>query len=555
MTIKKTFILCILDGWGYSSLKSPYNAWCLAKTPNFDKLFFHYPWLLLNASGESVGLPENQMGNSEVGHLTIGSGRTILQDLPRINKAIENKSLAKHDLLKKAIFKAKLQNRTIHLISLFSNGGVHSHLNHLNYLCSLLRKENVKFCIHAISDGRDVPPQSFLSFLKNNEYKSNIATIVGRYYAMDRDQRLERTEIAANAIIHSKGESIEWFDFKNNDFEDNIREKNNFFENEDKTDNTEEANTSSKKAKYKTVYNIISQFYDQEKHDEFFTPIVRSDYLGIQSNDIVLTVNFRSDRMKQLMEKLLENLKEENILSMTNYGPTSTNNILFQSINIIQNLGEILEQNNKKQLRLAETEKYPHVTFFLNGGRHIPYKEEDRILIPSSKVATYDLCPEMSAYQVCDTLCNVITERKYDFICVNFANADMVGHTGNIQAAIKACEALDKCIGKITEHVSIHNVLEGKQTELFITADHGNIEEMYDEKSNQPHTFHTCNPVPFLYVNKKWLNNKSYSFNGEIAGSLADIAPTILAKMNIPQPIEMTGKDLFPIHKMKIEID
>ena len=492
MTRSKNFILCILDGWGYNPSHSPYNAWHLANTPNFDKIFSTYPYTTLGASGAKVGLPSDQMGNSEVGHLTIGSGRIIMQDLPRINKAIADGSFKHNNMLKVAMEEAKNGGKAIHLIGLFSPGGVHSHIDHINYLCSLLEEGGIRFYIHAITDGRDVEPQSSLLYLAKSLYQDNFATVIGRYYAMDRNKCWERTELAAQAIMNGIGSNEPFL----------------------------------------KPTDVIEASYAQNRHDEFILPTTHKDYHGIAPGDLIITLNFRADRMKQLIEILLARIPEPKVISMTDYGPSSTRNILLPQNTIINTLGEILANNNKTQLRLAETEKYAHVTFFFNGGRHRPYGHEDRLLIPSPNVATYDLCPEMSAYELCDALCDAIKGGRYDFICVNFANADMVGHTGNIPAAIKACEVLDECMGRILK------VTRDQKAELFITADHGNIEEMFDGSSNQPHTFHTCNPVPFIYVGE-------HKHILQSDGGLGDVAPTILAKMGLLKPTEMTGKNLF----------
>lgn len=516
MTLKKTFILCILDGWGYNSAPSPHNAWHLADTPNFDKLMLSSPCVLLEASGESVGLPPGQIGNSEVGHLTIGSGRVVKQDLPRINTSISDGSFDQHPILLKAINAARAG--AIHLISLFSPGGVHAHIDHLNHLCSFLSKKGVRFYIHAITDGRDVPPQSILPLLKTSPYQKNIATVMGRYYAMDRDKRWERTVLAAKAIIEGRGQGKMKL------------QKNNL----DPLGPNHIINAMSLPSCsiFSSAEELIEASYSGGIYDEFILPAIHQDYLGILPEDQIITLNFRADRIQQLMEILLHNTS--NIISMTDYGPYSTPNILFPSLVVQNTLGEVLAQNGKKQLRLAETEKFAHVTFFFNGGEYKPYENEQRILIPSPKVTTYDLCPEMSAYEVCHSLCKAIEEERYDFICVNFANADMVGHTGQIRAAVQACQVLDDCLGKISK------VVLSKKAELFITSDHGNIENMFDYSSNQPHTYHTSNPVPFLY-----LNGEKSKEAIKVVGGLQDVAPTVLSKMKIKKPIEMTGKNLF----------
>lgn len=484
--MQKKVILCILDGLGFSEKKDN-NAFYMANTPMLDRLLLEYPSTQINASGSSVGLPEHQMGNSEVGHMTIGSGRVIKQDFVRINDAIQNNTIAKCEIIRKIIAYHKLNKQTTcHIIGLISDGGVHGHIDHIIYLINLLSAHNVNIVIHAITDGRDVLPKSaheYLKYLKNNiGNKANIVTISGRYYAMDRDKRLERTQLAYNAIVYGKGPH------------------------------------------FRNPFNFVSESIS----DELITPGVAVDYIGVNKGDTCIITNFRTDRILQLFQMFTEqqNIFEE-IVTMTQC--QNSHNSIFEPINITNTLGEILSLNHKKQLRLAESEKYAHVTFFFNCGRKKEYMGESRILVPSPKISTYDLQPQMSAYEITDTLIKAISSNEYDFILVNFANADMVGHTGNLNAAIKACEVIDECIYKIVE--------EKNNMDVIITADHGNVECMFDNNANQPHTAHTTNLVPLILI------GKNYKLL-DCIGTLADIAPTILDLMKMDIPKEMTGKSL-----------
>ncbi len=494
-----TRILLIIDGWGYNP--SPeYNAILLAKTPNYAKLLQKYPHSLLETSGMMVGLPDGQVGNSEVGHMAIGSGRVVLQDLPKISFAIELKEIEHNQVLIKLIETLRKTGGTCHIIGLISDGGVHSHIDHIIALGKILLRENIKVSVHAITDGRDTPPKSVLNYLKLiKEADLEVASICGRFYAMDRDKRWDRVELAYNAIAASDA------------------------------------------PKFNDPIEVVQKSYQTGITDEFILPHVKINYQGIKEQDGVLVTNFRADRVRQILNALLidefDGFKREKVkialsVGMTQYSEELDRNMatLFPAENISNTLGEIISNNAMRQLRLAETEKYAHVTFFLNGGKEEPFIGEERILIPSPKVKTYDQAPEMSVYELTDKLIKAIESRSYNFICVNFANADMVGHTGNIEATIAAIEAIDKCLGKII------TMVEEKKAELLITADHGNAELMKDIHTLEPYTSHTLFKVPFIYVGERNLRLKD--------GSLSDVAPTILELMDIKKPFEMSGVSL-----------
>ncbi len=538
--IDKKVVLCILDGLGYTKSHSN-NAFYSAKTPMFDLLFSHAPNTLLSASGIIVGLPDdNCIGNSEVGHLTIGSGRTVKQGLSNINEYIAQGKLANNEKLLAMIRELEsLPQASCHLLVLLSDGGVHSHINHLFSLISILIQHDINIKLHIFTDGRDVPPKSALLYyeeIKNrisgvNDDKLMIASISGRYYAMDRDKKFDRTALAYSAIAFGDS-SVK---FSQNDENDNLL----------------------------SVEGLIKASYGNGINDEFIIPSANISYSGIQKSDSIIMLNFRADRVRQILSMLLmpESLKPFNCnqlnfkraLEITNaiscclgfskYSTILSESIvnLFPDIKVEDTLGYVLSSHGKKQLRLAETEKYAHVTFFFNGGVEEQFAGEDRVIIPSPNVATYDLKPEMSALEVTDSLIQAMQSQCYDFICVNFANADMVGHTGNIKAAITACEVLDNCIKKIVDNLPLN-------TDLLITSDHGNVEEMFNFESNQPHTAHTKNLVPFIYVNKELLlayNNTEEKINLRISNaSLADVAPTILDLLRLPKPLAMTGKSL-----------
>jgi 2,3-bisphosphoglycerate-independent phosphoglycerate mutase len=499
----RTVLLCILDGWGIGDPEDrEHNAISQANTPFWDYLLQNFPHTELKTSGEEVGLPYGQMGNSEVGHMTIGAGRIILQDLLRINQAISNNKLADHDILNNLKKHHTNQAKAVHLFGLCSDGGVHSHIEHLIYIAKILAQDNIKVWLHLFLDGRDVSPTSAAIYLKQIdklllEFKNiHIATIMGRFYAMDRDNRWSRTELACQAIIGAKANII---------------------------DNWE---------------HYISTQYIQGIFDEFITPVIFSSYQGIKAGDSVLFANFRSDRIRQLAEFILKAVPDLAYkIGMTHYSKQLNLelNCLFPEQLINNGLGEVITKQNKKQLRIAETEKYAHVTFFFNGGREESYLGEDRILVPSLPVQTYDMQPEMSAFEVTEKLVAAIASNKYDLIVVNYANGDMVGHSGKMKASIEAVEALDACLKKV------YHAIEKINGIMLITSDHGNVECVFDKKNNEPYTSHTTNPVPLVLAAKD-LFQKNLILK---KGNLSNIAPTILQIMKIKQPLEMTAKSLF----------
>ncbi len=506
----KKIVLCILDGFGLSDEKNG-NSVYLADTKNFDRLCQKFSYVSGNASGRFVGLPDGQMGNSEVGHLNIGSGRKVVQDLTRITDAINDKSFFENKSLLCAIENCIKNNSPLHVMGLLSDGGVHSHIEHLLAVCLLAKKHNItNVFIHVISDGRDVPPTSskdFILELKSKLEKDSlpgvIATICGRYYAMDRDKNYDRTKMYYDLL----------------------------------TKETNLCNISQ--------VEYIEESYKNKTTDEFIKPALfcRDGIIG--ENSSVVFINFRPDRARQITRCFCDdeftffdrgNRIKTCFVCMTDYDPTIKNKLVaFEDIDIVDTLGEVLSKKGIKQLRVAETEKYAHVTFFFNGGKEAPYEGEDRILIPSPKeVKTYDQKPEMSAYAVCSAVVDAINDDIHKVIIVNFANPDMVGHTGNLDAAIKAVEAVDECLGKIDK------VLEETNSTMMIIADHGNSEKMLTE-DGKPWTAHTTNKVPFILVNYDGDLKKTKLKDG---GSLCDIAPTILDIMNIDKPKSMTGTSL-----------
>lgn len=509
MTIPHTqsVLLCILDGWGESD-DSAHNAIKQAHTPHWDRLWQGNPHSFLKSWGDAVGLPDKQMGNSEVGHLNLGAGRVFTQSLGRIDHAIASQSLTDSPPLKALLTEKralKQKNVQLHLMGLFSDGGVHAHIAHMIALTHVLRPLELDICVHAFLDGRDSAPgcaQDALAHFQRDAAKSQIATFSGRYFAMDRDKNWERTKKAFDAIRFGRAEHHA-----------------------------------------KTPYDALKTLYDAGHSDEFFPPILVGDYRGIAPGDILIATNFRADRMRQLFSALGDPESDSfphqpvigKALSMMPYWDVKTpwSASIFDGIIPTNGLGETISKNALTQFRIAETEKYAHVTFFFNGGREKAFEGEVRKLIPSPKVATYDLQPEMSALSICDHLCAAMQQRQYSFLLANFANPDMVGHTGNLRAAIKAVETVDLCLGKIC------NIAKETDTTLLITADHGNIETMWDTRTNQPHTAHTINPVPLIYVGED-------SFDVFLKdGILGDIAPTILHMLGLPCPTEMTGNRLF----------
>ncbi|MBO9200268.1 MULTISPECIES: 2,3-bisphosphoglycerate-independent phosphoglycerate mutase [Niastella] len=497
-------ILVIMDGWGLGKVKSS-DAIQNAKTPFVSSLYSKYPNTTLTTCGELVGLPDGQMGNSEVGHLNLGAGRIVYQELQRINVAVRDGSFFKNEHLLKAIRYSKENKKPLHLIGLVSDGGVHSHTNHLKAIITLCKQEGVSdVFVHAFTDGRDTDPKSGLGFVTDlqhhmNETTGKIASVSGRYYAMDRDKRWERVKLAYDALVNGIGE----------------------------------------KATDPLV--AIEQSYAANVTDEFIKPTVilgadQKPLATIQDGDAVICFNFRTDRCREITEVLSQTDMPDfgmkklslNYTTMTEYDKTFKNvNVVFENDNLNNTLGEILANNGKKQIRIAETEKYPHVSFFFSGGREQPFEGERRIMIPSPKVATYDLKPEMSANELTDAIVPEIEKESADFICLNFANADMVGHTGVFSAAIKAVETVDHCVERVVTAALEHGYT------VFLTADHGNADYLINQDGT-PNTAHTMNLVPLFIIDK--------NFKGTIKpGKLGDIAPTILTMMHLPVPQEMTG--------------
>ena len=504
--MNKKVILLILDGWGITqnpNVSAIFNA----KTPYINSLYDVYPSSELRTDGEHVGLPDGQMGNSEVGHMNLGAGRIVYQNLAKINIAVREGKLSKEKELLNAFKYAKEHQKNVHLLGLVSNGGIHSHINHLKGLLSAANDHEVKnVFLHAFTDGRDCDPKSGANFIDDiqnhmNSTTGELASVSGRYYAMDRDNRWERVKLAYDALVNGIGENS------------------------------------------KNATDSIQKSYDKKITDEFIKPIIMVDEndkpkATINKDDVVIFFNFRTDRGRQLTEVLSQNDNEEfnmhkiplYFVTLTNYDKTFKDiKVVYNSDNIENTLGEVLERANKKQIRIAETEKYPHVTFFFSGGRENEFDGEKRLLCPSPKVATYDLKPEMSAYEIRDAIVPELENGEVDFVCLNFANGDMVGHTGVFEAAVKACETVDKC----TEDV-IATGLENGYTILLI-ADHGNCETMMNPDGS-PHTAHTTNPVPMILIDKEIQSINS--------GVLGDIAPTILELMGVEQPKEMTRKSL-----------
>jgi len=499
-------ILIILDGWGIGN-KSEADVIYNGDTPNLDKLFLKYPNSQLLTSGEDVGLPNGQMGNSEVGHLNIGAGRIIYQDLVKINKAIEDNSISSNNTLLKAFRYAKDKNKQVHFLGLVSDGGVHSVDKHLYKLCDIANDFGLsKVFIHALTDGRDTDPHSGLGFIKNlQEHIKNktakIASVCGRFYTMDRDKRWERIKTGYDLLVSGKGK------------------------------------------KYQNVIEAVEISYNNDKTDEFIEPISIVDNANkplatIEKDDVVICFNFRTDRLREITTVLTQKDMPEYEMSkmnlhyctMTRYDDSFKNvNIIYDKENLKKTIGEILEINNKKQLRIAETEKYSHVTFFFSGGRENPFKGEERILIPSPKVTTYDLQPEMSAYLVKDAIITEINKNKFDFICLNFANGDMVGHTGIYDAILKAVKTVDQCVSEVVDAAQKNNYT------VLLIADHGNADHAINDDGS-PNTAHSLNPVPCLLISDKYESINS--------GTLANVAPTLLKIMNIDIPNEMTEKAL-----------
>lgn len=506
MQKNKRLILIILDGWGIGE-NAPSNAIYSGETPNMDSLTAQFPSSRLLTSGENVGLPDGQMGNSEVGHLNIGAGRIIYQDLVRINKACRDGSIANNQVIVNACNYAKENNKSLHFIGLVSDGGVHSSDRHLYKLCDIAKDFGLeKVYIHALLDGRDCDPRSGLGFMQNlQEHLKNsagkVATVCGRYYTMDRDKRWERVKKGYDLLVSGIGEK----------FDDPVK--------------------------------AIENSYNNDITDEFVKPVVITDANGkptatIQEGDVVFCFNFRTDRLREITVALTQRdmpdfeMKTMPLyyLTMTRYDDTFQNvKIVFDKDNVTNTLGEVLSINGKKQLRIAETEKYAHVTFFFSGGREEPFEGESRILCPSPKVATYDLKPEMSAYEVKNAVISELDKQLHDFICLNFANGDMVGHTGVYDSILKAVRAVDECVGEVVQTARKNGY------SALIIADHGNADNAVNEDGS-PNTAHSLNPVPCILVDSDYLHIRE--------GVLADVAPTILKIMDISAPSEMTGSPL-----------
>lgn len=503
--IKKPVVLCILDGWGYrDDVKD--NAIKLADTPTYDRLWDTVPRAWLKTSGLAVGLPDGQMGNSEVGHMNLGSGRVILQDLPKIDDAIKTGTLAKNAELQAFIENLKASGGTAHIVGLLSPGGVHSHQDHMAALVNIIAEAGVPVRVHAFLDGRDTPPRSALPFIEKFETDiadandASIATLTGRYWAMDRDKRWDRVEKAYDVMVMGAGEHVA-----------------------------------------ATAAEAVEAAYERDENDEFVAATALNDYRGMKDGDGLLCANFRADRAREILTALVdpafdgfERDTRINFAAQTGMVEYSTAlnaflKIIFPAEDVVNSLGEILAKEGIPQLRIAETEKYAHVTFFFNGGVETPFEGEDRILVPSPDVATYDLKPEMSAPEVTDKLVEAIESGKYGTIIVNYANPDMVGHTGVLSAAIKAVETIDGCIARLEKAVTKAGGA------MIVTADHGNVEMMVDETTGQPHTAHTNFDLPALLI------NHDGTFKD---GALSDMAPTLLHLMGVGQPTEMTGKNL-----------
>ena len=505
---QKPVLLMILDGWGYREPKTPDNAIEMGHTPNWHRMFETCPHSLIETYGLAVGLPEGQMGNSEVGHTNIGAGRVVMQDLPKIDLAVKDGSLAQNPVLLKMIEALKANGKTAHVMGLMSPGGVHSSQDHIVALCAILNKNGVKTRVHAFLDGRDTPPASAAEYLAQfeNAVKNmplvKIATIEGRFYAMDRDKRWDRIELAYDNILSAAGK------------------------------------------RYATADEAIKASYAEKVTDEFVIPAVIGDYQGMEDGDAVLMANFRADRAREILYALADDafegfarkrrVKFSAHVGMTEYSVDHNRfmQTMFPPEALTNILGEVVAEHGLTQLRIAETEKYAHVTFFFNGGEEKEFKGEERILIASPKVATYDLKPEMSVYEVTDQLVKAIEDKRFDVIICNYANGDMVGHTGIMEAALKAVAAVDECLGKVEKAIKDVGGV------MIVTADHGNAEKMVDETTGQPYTAHTVGKVPAILVNDQ---------SGVKAlkdGKLADLAPTMLELLNINQPKEMTGTSL-----------
>ena len=501
--MNKRVLLCIMDGWGIDNVDDNTNAVKLSKEKNVSKLEKEFPSTLIHADGEYVGLPAGQMGNSEVGHLNLGAGRIVYQDLSKINNAIKDGSFFTNEKFMNAIEHVKKNNSALHLYGLVSTGGVHSSLDHLLALIKMAADNGLtKVYVHAFLDGRDTPPASACIFLQTveDELKKynlpQIASVIGRYWIMDRDNRWERVEKGYNCLLLGEGNKAE------------------------------------------SAIAGVKASYDNKITDEFVEPIVcGGEESRIHDNDAIIFFNYRPDRAREISKAINfadfdgfeRKAVRKNIyyVTFTQYDETFTFPVAFEKTKMVNILGDVLEANGVNQFRTAETEKYAHVTFFFNGGIEEPNAHETRVLVPSPKVATYDMQPEMSAYEVCDNVLKAIDDEKYGFILVNFANPDMVGHTGVIEAATKACKVVDECVGKIADRCKEYGVT------MLLTADHGNAEMMVDSKTGKPHTAHTTNEVPFIVINA----DKDIELKSD--GALCNVAPTVLQLMGIKKPKEM----------------
>jgi 2,3-bisphosphoglycerate-independent phosphoglycerate mutase len=499
-------LLCILDGWGWRT-DTQDNAIAAAVTPNYTRMLADSPHALLQTSGRAVGLPQGQMGNSEVGHMNIGSGRVVSQDLPRIDVAIEDGSLGARPVLREMIAKVQASKGAVHLMGLLSPGGVHSHQDHMAALVKVLADAHVPVFVHAFLDGRDTPPKSARGFvekfLKDIDGIAGVrmATVSGRYYAMDRDKRWDRVQKAYDAMVDASA------------------------------------------PRHADIFAALDSSYAENVTDEFIIPVALGDYAGMGDGDALLFANFRADRAREISLSLLDPgfdgfvrsrvIKFSAAAGLTEYseGLAVLMAAVFAPEDVRETLGEVMAEHGLKQLRIAETEKYAHVTFFLNGGREEPFPGEDRILVPSPKVSTYDHKPEMSAYQVTEKLEEAIASGKYDLIVANYANPDMVGHTGIMKAAVEAVDTIDICLGRL------RTAIENAQGVMLLTADHGNVELMKDPVTGEPHTAHTLFDVPILAINAP----KGTQLEN---GRLCDVAPTMLALMGLQQPQPMTGHSL-----------
>ncbi len=497
-------MLVILDGWGLRG-ETADNAVALARTPNYDRLAATCPKAQLSASGLDVGLPEGQMGNSEVGHLNIGAGRVVMQELPRIDQAIAANDLVSNPTIVNFIAELKASGGVCHLAGLISPGGVHSHQNHAVALARLISRQGIKVVLHVITDGRDTPPRSAMDYvttlMDDLGSSASIATVIGRFYAMDRDNRWERVSAAYRTMVDAAG------------------------------------------TRFADPLAAVRAAYDASVTDEFIVPSPIGSYSGMKDGDGLLFFNFRTDRVRELLAAFVDKdfqrfegrraVALATLATMTQYeasGPRAAIPAIFAPQSMANTLGETVAGAGLTQMRMAETEKYPHVTYFLNGGRETPYDGEGRIMVPSPKVATYDLAPDMSAVELTEKALGVIEGGKHDMIVLNFANPDMVGHTGSLPAAIAAVETVDTCLGKIM------TAIERQKGALLVIADHGNCEVMRDASTGEPHTAHTTNPVPVLLAGAGPCTLRN--------GRLADVAPTLLRLLDVPQPRDMTGQSL-----------